>query len=228
MDANVKLAEKKQVETNDIKTIHERLYLVNKRILDIFVALVGIIVLIPMTIIIALARELNNEKGKLIFEQSRIGRDGETFKLYKYRSMVVNADLKLEDYLKENEEAKEEYMKTRKLRKDPRITRVGAFIRKTSIDEFPQFVNVLKGEMSIVGPRPYLPREKEFMGEAYETIIKMKPGLTGYWQINGRSNVTFYDRINMDLKYYKDRSFKTDFELFLKTFGHLMKKEGAM
>lgn len=228
MDANVKLAEKKQVETNDIKTINERLYLVNKRILDIFVALVGIIVLIPMTIIIAVARELNNEKGKLIFEQSRIGRDGDTFKLYKYRSMVVNADLKLEDYLKENEEAKEEYMKTRKLRQDPRITKVGAFIRKTSIDEFPQFINVLKGEMSIVGPRPYLPREKEFIGEAYDTIIKMKPGLTGYWQTNGRSNVTFYDRVNMDLQYYKDRSFKTDLKLFLKTFGHLMKKEGAI
>ncbi|MNT52763.1 UDP-glucose:undecaprenyl-phosphate glucose-1-phosphate transferase [compost metagenome] len=164
----------------------------------------------------------------MIFDQLRIGKDGRRFRLYKYRSMVLNADYKLEKYLEANEEARKEYRETKKLKHDPRITKVGAFIRKTSIDEFPQFINVLRGEMSIVGPRPYLPKEKEEMGEAYETIIKMKPGLTGYWQTNGRSNVTFNDRVKMDVKYYKDRSFKTDIMLFVKTFSHLVKNEGAM
>lgn len=228
MDTNVKLVENRQVEAEDIKTIKERIYLINKRIADIIVSLFGIVILIPMTIIIVIARELNNEKGKMIFDQLRIGEDGKKFRLYKYRSMVINADYKLEKYLEANEEARLEYKTTKKLKNDPRITKVGAFIRKTSIDEFPQFVNVLKGEMSIVGPRPYLPREKEEMGEAYETIIKMKPGLTGYWQTNGRSNVTFKDRLEMDIQYYKDRSCKTDCKLFLKTFFHLVKNEGAM
>lgn len=228
MDANVKFVEKRQVEAEDIKTIKERIYLINKRIADILVSLFGIIIIIPMTIVIVIARELNNEKGKMIFDQLRIGKDGKKFRLYKYRSMVLNADYKLEKYLETNEEARLEYNTTKKLKNDPRITKVGAFIRKTSLDEFPQFVNVLKGEMSIVGPRPYLPREKEEMGEAYETIIKMKPGLTGYWQTNGRNNVTFKDRLEMDVQYYKDRSCKTDFKLFFKTFFHLVKNEGAM
>lgn len=228
MDANAKFVEKRQVEVENIKSIRESIYLVNKRIIDIIVSLIGIIILIPMTIIIGIARELNNEKGKIIFDQLRIGKDGKKFKLYKYRSMVMNADYKLEKYLEKNEEARLEYKTTKKLKNDPRITKVGAFIRKTSLDEFPQFVNVLKGEMSIVGPRPYLLREKEEMGEAYETIIKMKPGLTGYWQTNGRSNVTFKDRLEMDVQYYKDRSCKTDCKLFLKTFSHLVKNEGAM
>jgi undecaprenyl-phosphate galactose phosphotransferase len=164
----------------------------------------------------------------MFYDQLRIGKNGKVFKMYKYRSMVIGADEKLKEYLEENEEAREEYKKYKKLKKDPRITKVGDFIRKTSIDEFPQFINVLKGEMSLVGPRPYLPREKEDMGEYYQYIIQSKPGITGYWQIAGRSDVTFEDRLKMDYKYYQKKNLKVDGKLLVKTVYKIVKKEGAV
>ena len=147
--------------------------------------------------------------------------------MYKYRSMVVGADEKLEEYLSENEEAREEYRVNKKLKNDPRITRIGNFLRKTSLDEFPQFINVLKGDMSLVGPRPYLPREQEEMGTYYRYIVTKKPGITGFWQVNGRSDVTFEDRLSMDMNYYNQSSLKLDVKLLAKTVGKVLKKEGA-
>ena len=132
-----------------------------KRIIDIVGGLVGTIALIPLTIIIYVARKiLHEDDGPIFYEQLRIGKDGKVFRMYKYRSMVVGADEILFKYLQENEEARKEYKEYKKLKNDPRVTKVGNFIRKTSLDEFPQFINVLKGDMSLVGPRPYLPREK--------------------------------------------------------------------
>ncbi len=180
-----------------------------KRVIDIIAGLVGTILLIPITIGIYIARKmLKEDDGPIFYDQLRIGKGGKYFKLYKYRSMVIGADDKLKDYLAENEEAREEYSKYKKLKKDPRITKLGNFLRKTSLDEFPQFINVLKGDMSLVGPRPYLPREKEDMSEYYKYIIQCKPGITGYWQIAGRSNVTFQDRLDLDIKYYETKSLK--------------------
>ena len=141
--------------------------------------------------------------------------------------MVVGADDILTKYLLENEEARIEYNTYKKLKDDPRITKVGKFIRKTSIDEFPQFINVLKGEMTLVGPRPYLPREKEDMGGFYRTIISMKPGLTGYWQVAGRSDVSFDERLQMDMKYYEKMSLLTDIKLIFKTIINIFKGDGA-
>ena len=115
--------------------------------------------------------------------------------------MCMNADKMLEKYLAENEEARIEYKKYKKLKDDPRVTKMGKFLRKTSLDEFPQFINVLKGDISLVGPRAYLPREKSDMGEKYDTIIGVKPGLTGLWQVNGRNQTTFEDRLNIDIEY---------------------------
>ena len=201
--------------------------LIIKRIIDIIGAIVGIILLIPMTIGIYIANKLTKDDGPLFYSQERIGKDGKIFKIYKYRSMVVGADEKLEKYLEENEEAREEYRVYKKLDNDPRITRIGNFIRKTSIDEFPQFINVIKGEMSLVGPRPYLPREKEEMGEYYNNIVKCKPGLTGFWQVNGRSDVTFDDRLDMDMKYYRTANVMMDIGLVVKTAEKVIKKEGA-
>jgi len=199
-----------------------------KRIIDIVGGLVGTIALIPLTIVIYIARKiLHEDDGPIFYEQLRIGKDGKVFRMYKYRSMVVGADEILFKYLQENEEARKEYKEYKKLKNDPRITKVGNFIRKTSLDEFPQFINVLKGDMSLVGPRPYLPREKEDMGEYYTYIIQSRPGITGYWQIAGRSDVTFQDRLKMDCNYNQNKSLKTDLKLLVKTVLNVVKKEGA-
>ena len=200
-----------------------------KRVIDIIAGLVGTILLIPITIGIYIARKiLKEDDGPIFYDQLRIGKNGKHFKLYKYRSMVIGADEILKEYLAENEEAREEYSKYKKLKKDPRITKLGNFLRKTSLDEFPQFINVLKGDMSLVGPRPYLPREKEDMREYYKYIIQCKPGITGYWQTTGRSNVTFDDRLKMDYEYYQNKSLKMDFKLLIKTILNVVKKEGAI
>lgn len=140
--------------------------------------------IIPLTIGIYIANLIVKDNGPVFYCQNRIGKDGKLFKMYKFRSMVVGAEKKLEEYLEKNEEAKKEYAEYKKLKNDPRITRVGRFIRKTSIDEFPQFINVLKGEMSLVGPRPYLPGEKEEMHGFYKYITSCKLGLTGFWQVS--------------------------------------------
>lgn len=213
------------VDKNRLKAIIEK---ITKRIIDIIGGLVGIIALIPLTIIIYIANLLSKDKGPLFYCQERIGKDGKIFKMYKYRSMVVGADEKLFKYLQENEKARKEYKEYKKLKNDPRVTKVGNFIRKTSLDEFPQFINVLKGDMSLVGPRPYLPREKEDMGECYTYIIKSRPGITGYWQIAGRSDVTFEERLKMDYEYNQNKSLKTDLKLLLKTVLNVVKKEGAI
>lgn len=214
--------------TLDKKRIKVKIEKIVKRAIDIFGGIVGVITLIPLTIIIYIANLICEDNGPIFYCQERIGKDGKIFKMYKYRSMVVGADEKLHKYLDENESAREEYKKYKKLKNDPRVTKVGNFIRKTSIDEFPQFINVLKGEMSLVGPRPYLPREREDMGKYYYDIIKSRPGITGFWQISGRSSITFEDRLKMDYNYNKNVSLKTDMKLLLKTILNVVKKEGAI
>lgn len=200
-----------------------------KRTMDIFAGLAGVITLIPLTVIIYIANIITKNKGPLFYtEEKRIGKDGKLFTMYKYRSMVINADEKLKKYLAENEEARKEYKKYKKLKNDPRITKVGEFIRKTSIDEFPQFINVLKGDMSLVGPRPYLHREKEDMGDNYDIIVSVKPGLTGYWQVNGRSDKDFKERTEMDVAYVHDRNLWLDIKFLIKTALKIFVKEGAM
>ena len=194
------------IKKNNIKVKIENIV---KRVIDICGGLIGTIALIPLTILIYIARiVLHENDGPIFYEQLRIGKNGKIFKMYKYRSMVIGADDKLKEYLAENEEARKEYKKYKKLKHDPRITKVGKFIRKTSLDEFPQFINVLIGDMSLVGPRPYLPREKEDMGKYYDSIIKTRPGITGYWQITGRSDVTFEDRLKMDHDYIENKNLK--------------------
>lgn len=200
-----------------------------KRVIDIIGGLVGVILLIPMTLCIYIARVINKENdGPIFYEQLRVGKNGKEFRFYKYRSMVMNADEKLEEYLEQNEEARLEYQKYKKLRHDPRITKLGEFLRKTSIDEFPQFINVLKGDMSLVGPRPYLHREIKEMGDNYKVITSVKPGLTGYWQVNGRSATDFKTRMKMDMDYISDRTLWKDTKFLIKTFLKIFVKEGAM
>ena len=199
-----------------------------KRLIDILGGIVGTFALIPLTIGIAIANLICKDNGPIFYSQYRIGKNGKLFKMYKYRSMVVGADEKLKKYLEENEEARKEYKKYKKLKHDPRVTKVGEFIRKTSLDEFPQFINVLKGDMSLVGPRPYLEREKEDMNGYYKYITTFKPGLTGLWQISGRSDVDFVTRIDLDMQYYYNHSLKGDIKILFKTAMKLVKREGAL
>ncbi len=200
-----------------------------KRAVDIIGGIVGVILLIPITLIVGVIRIIKKENdGPLFYEQLRIGKNGKQFRMYKYRSMCLNADQTLKEYLEKNDEARKEYKKYKKLKCDPRITKVGKVLRATSLDEFPQLINVLKGEMSLVGPRPYLPREKNEMGEYYNTIIKVKPGITGPWQIRGRSNISFEDRVKMDLDYAQNSSIKKDVIILFKTFSKVVDKDGAL
>ena len=231
MDLNVKIEENEEYleESNTAEVVEKRyVYRFIKRTIDIIGAIFGIILLLPLTILVYILRMAKKEnEGPMFFDQLRIGKDGRDFKLYKYRTMVMHADEKLFKYLEENPEAKKEYLKYKKMKNDPRITKVGNFLRKTSIDEFPQFINILKGEMSLVGPRPYLHREIKDMGECYEKIITVKPGLTGYWQVNGRSDVDFEERLEMDCYYLQNRSLLMDTKIFFKTFTKIFKKNGA-
>ena len=213
-----------QVKQEEIVSNKKIIYKTIKRFVDIIGGLVGVVILIPVTAILYIVNKISKEnKGPLFFDQLRIGKDGKEFKLYKYRSMVMHADEKLWEYLNENEEAREEYHKYKKLKDDPRITKLGNFLRKTSLDELPQLINVLKGEMSLVGPRPYLYREKEDMGSKYQQIITVKPGLTGLWQVSGRSDVDFNERLEIDIKYIKDRSLWLDLKILLKTFFRVVR-----
>ena len=199
-----------------------------KRSIDILGGICGTLLLIPLTVIIWIANKLSKDNGPIFYTQTRIGKDGKLFKMYKYRSMVVGADEILERYLEENEEARKEYKEYKKLRNDPRITKIGKILRKTSLDEFPQFINVLKGDMSLVGPRPYLPREREDINGFFKYITSCKPGITGLWQTRGRSNTTFTDRLTMDMEYYYNHSLKQDIKLIYKTIKNVVKKEGAI
>lgn len=204
------------------------IYHIIKRICDIIAGIIGVIILIPLTIIVYILKITSNDNGPLFYDQLRVGKNGKVFKIYKFRSMVIGADEKLKKYLEENEEEAEYYKKYKKLKKDPRVTKAGKILRITSLDEWPQFFNILTGQMSLVGPRPYLPREKEDIGEiAYKEIIKVKPGLTGPWQIAGRSNLEFKDRVMLDLEYIPKASLLTDIKITLKTVRKVIKKEGA-
>ena len=229
--------DKKIVENNNVKTLTSKkeknkfvTYAENtaKRMIDICGGIVGIMVLIPLTLIVFIANKILKDDGPIFYTQERIGKDGKLFKMFKYRSMVVGADEKLEKYLNENEEARLEYKKYKKLKNDPRITKMGKFLRKTSLDEMPQLINVFLGDMSLVGPRPYLTREIEDMGLYYDTIIKCKPGLTGLWQVSGRNDVTFDERLDLDMEYYINNSFKEDSIILFKTAMSVLKRQGAI
>lgn len=198
-----------------------------KRVFDIMVGLVGTICLLPVMLFVKIANLFHGDTESIIFKQKRIGKNGKEINIYKIRSMVPNAEKVLEDLMEKDPKIKEEYLTNKKLEHDPRITKVGAFIRKTSLDEFGQFVNILKGEMTVVGPRPYLIREKEDMGEYYTDVICCKPGLTGLWQVEGRSDIGFVNRCRLDRFYNQHKSIWFDIKIFFKTFLSVLQSKGA-
>ncbi len=225
----------KRKKTYDVKEmvldttnyVLRQLTFLTKRVIDIIGAIVGMLILIPLTAVVWIGNRSCGDRGPVFYSQDRIGKDGKNFKMYKFRSMVVGADEILKELLENDEEAREEYREYKKLKHDPRVTKMGEFLRKTSLDEFPQFINVLKGEMSIVGPRAYLPREKKDMKDAYDSIIRCKPGITGLWQVSGRSEVSFKNRLDMDIEYYEKYNLGLDIEILFKTVATVLNKEGA-
>ncbi len=216
----------KVLEQKEKKTFNEITYSFLKRTVDITASAAALLLLSPVFLVTSLAIRKDSD-GPAMFTQKRIGKDGKLFEIYKFRTMVPDADKKLFELLDKDEKAREEYKVNKKLKHDPRITKVGNFLRKTSIDELPQLINVLKGDMSLVGPRPYLPREKKDMGDYYNTIIESKPGITGLWQVSGRSNTTFEQRLEFDKEYTENKGFLYDMELLTKTVGVVVKKNGA-
>jgi exopolysaccharide biosynthesis polyprenyl glycosylphosphotransferase len=206
----------------NIYTNNNLVYIFLKRVIDIVFSILGIIVLAPLMLIVMILIKLES-KGPVFFGQNRVGLNGKQFKMYKFRSMVVNAEDLLDKLHDKNEMSGPMF----KMKDDPRITKVGKFIRKTSIDELPQLFNVLIGEMSLVGPRPNLPKEVIQFSEGQKQKLIVKPGITCYWQVMGRNNIDFERWVELDIKYIKERSLWLDLKLILRTFTVLFGDENA-
>lgn len=195
-----------------------------KRFFDIVLASIGMIVLSPIFLIISLAIKLES-KGPIFFKHTRIGKDGKIIKIYKFRSMVNNAEDLIEEFTPEQ---MKEYRENYKLTNDPRITKVGKFLRKTSLDELPQLINIIKGDLSIIGPRPVVSDELKKYGTNTRKFLSVTPGLTGYWAANGRSCTSYEQRMQMELFYIDNLSLKMDIKVFFKTIEAVIKREGAI
>ncbi|AZV55522.1 sugar transferase [Clostridium sp. AWRP] len=198
------------------------IYYFVKRGIDLILSFLGIIAFSPMMLMVAIAIKLDS-RGSVIFSQVRVGMDGKPFKMYKFRSMVDDAEELLDNLRGKNEMTGPMF----KIKEDPRITRVGKFIRKTSLDELPQLFNVIKGDMSLVGPRPNLPQEVVKFTEYQKKKLIVKPGLTCYWQVMGRSSIDFDDWMRLDLEYIRDRSTLLDIKLIFRTLGVFLGDENA-
>lgn len=217
-DRESKVVYFKKVNAND-----STFYLFVKRLIDILGSLVGIISLSPLFLVITLLIKMEDSKGPVFFKQKRLGENENPFYMFKFRSMVANAEELKATLIKQNEATGPVF----KIKKDPRVTKIGSFIRKTSIDELPQLINVLKGEMSLVGPRPPLPNEVNQYSKHEKQRLKVTPGLTCYWQVSGRSNIGFNEWVELDLKYINERSFWVDIKLIFRTVFVLFGSKNA-
>jgi len=218
-------------EEEDIHFNFENVYPKNlwwKRPFDILFSVFAIIVSIPVMLPIALVIKLT-DGGSVFYKHTRVGYRGRKFKVLKFRTMYMDADKKLKEILSKDPEAREEWEKTFKLKNDPRITPIGRFLRSTSLDELPQFFNVLKGDMSVVGPRPVVEEElRKYYREKAKIYASVKPGITGYWQVEGRNDVGSYEeRVRMDEWYVKNQSFWLDIKIILKTIKVIFTRKGA-
>ena len=214
----------KELAQEDIIVPNEnKVYLFLKRLIDIVGSGLGILILIPVFLIIGILIKLEDPKGSVFFSQKRNGLNGKEFNMYKFRSMVHNAEDLLESLMSKNEMDGPVF----KIKDDPRITKIGKFIRKTSLDELPQLFNILKGDMTIVGPRPIVIDELEFYGECEDYYKAVKPGLTGLWQVSGRSDTTYDERVNLDMEYVTTRNTFKDLYIIFMTAVKVLKREGS-
>lgn len=196
-------------------------YALIKRLFDILAGLFGLVILVPLAIAIKIIYVLTGDFHSIFFLQPRIGKNGKTFTIFKFRTMNVGAEKELKKLMKENRKLRREYEKNKKIIDDPRITKAGKFVRRWSLDEMPQFLNVLIGNMSVIGNRPYLLGEKKEMGEYYDAIVKVKPGITGLWQISGHNNVPFKSRLELEATYADLACFSMDAHILIRTFTAL-------
>lgn len=210
--------EREILNSSHLVSQDSKVYFVIKRVIDIVLAAIGLLVFSPIMLIVVIAIKLEDFKGPVLFSQERVGKLGEIFKMYKFRSMYVDAEQRLQELQHLNEQTGPVF----KIKDDPRITKVGKFIRKTSLDELPQLVNVLRGEMSIVGPRPALPREVKQYNAYQKQRLLVKPGITCIWQVSGRNNIGFDEWMELDLEYIKNQSLGLDIKLILQTIPALL------
>ena len=229
-DTIIDITQSEQIENiiNEDKNIKKPniIYTIIKKAVDVMSGIVGTILLLPIILIVWIMRlVLKENDGPLFFEQIRIGKNGKIIKLYKFRSMVINAEELIKSFTPEQ---MREYKENYKLTNDPRITKVGKFLRKTSLDELPQLINIINGDLSIIGPRPVVADELEKYGVNKDKFLSVTPGLTGYWAANGRSNTTYEQRMKMELYYIDNLSLKMDIKVFFKTILSVVKKEGAI
>jgi lipopolysaccharide/colanic/teichoic acid biosynthesis glycosyltransferase len=187
-----------------------------KRLFDIIFSLLVLLLCAPIYLVLAIAIACTSS-GSIFYVQERVGRNHRRFGCIKFRTMIPNADRLLHEMMAQSEDLRQEFSENFKLKRDPRITRIGKFLRSTNLDEFPQFINVLKGEMSIVGPRPLVPQEIERYGTHIDRILTIRPGITGLWQVSGRNDIPYAQRIRIDVSYVKRRNFWLDLRIVLKT-----------
>jgi exopolysaccharide production protein ExoY len=216
------------IEHASFRSLEDRskIYALTKRTMDIFGAIVGLILTSPLFLFISIFYLFGDSKGPILFKQVRVGKNGKKFHIYKFRSMIVNA----EEKLKADKELYQKYLKNNyKLEpyEDPRITNLGRFLRTTSLDEIPQLINVLKGEMSLVGPRPVVVEELREYGSRLDEFLSVKPGMTGYWAVSGRSTVDYPERVDYELYYVYNQSFLLDLQIIIKTVIAVLLRKGA-
>lgn len=205
-------------------SIKKAVYLALKRFIDILGSTIGILILSPIFIIICIAIKFDSP-GPVVFGHVRKGKGGKDIKVYKFRTMYSNSNEIFENFTPQQ---KEEYYKNFKLDNDPRVTKLGGFLRKTSLDELPQLFNILKGDMTIIGPRPIVEKEVEKYGDKAEKLFSVVPGLGGYWQANGRSDTTYEERVEMDMYYIDHMCFTLDAKILFQTIFSVLKGEGAI
>ena len=212
------------VRVKNNEKIKNKPYIYVKRGRDVILSTSALVVLSPVFLILAILIKLDS-KGPVFFLHTRIGKNGKNIKIYKFRTMVTNAEELIKEFTPEQ---MKEYKENYKLTNDPRITKIGKFLRKTSLDELPQLINIIKGDLSIIGPRPVVKDELEKYGENMAKFLSVTPGLTGNWAANGRNNTTYEERMKLELEYVDNISFKTDVKIFFQTIFAVIKKEGAM
>ena len=212
------------VRVKNNEKIKNKPYIYVKRGIDVILSTIALVVLSPLFLILAILIKLDS-KGPVFFLHTRIGKNGKNIKIYKFRTMVTNAEELIKEFTPEQ---MKEYKENYKLTNDPRITKIGKFLRKTSLDELPQLINIIKGDLSIIGPRPVVKDELEKYEENIAKFLSVTPGLTGNWAANGRNNTTYEERMKLELEYVDNISLKTDIKIFFQTIFAVIKKEGAM
>ena len=209
-----------------IKKIKNITYLLIKRFFDIFCSIIGVFIMLPLAVIIKILYILSGDRKSIFYKQKRVGKNGKLIYMYKFRSMVGNADEILKELLKD-EKYKKEWDLYQKFENDPRITKIGRFLRKTSLDEIPQFINILKGDMSLIGPRPLVVGELDAHNGDHSIYEKVRPGLTSWWASNGRSNVEYDERLNLEYFYVNNMSLWLDIKCIFKTILVVFQSKGA-